>query len=429
MRAQDCKPHRGSLLLRARAVAPISRPPVHNGAVWIRGCRIRAVGSWNHVSRDAPASARVFDLGNCTIMPGLVNSHAHLDYTDMAGQFLPPCSFTDWIKLITEAKSSWTQNDFRTSWLKGARMLLESGATTVADIEAIPDLLPEVWHSTPLRIVSFVEMTGVRSRLDPETMVANTVARAMALLDGRNGIGLSPHAPYSTTPALLRLSAEAARSRGWLLATHVAESVEEHEMFRNTRGPMFDWLSRNGRDMSDCGGCSPVGILKRLGVLGPGLLAIHANCVDSADIGLLARHHASVVHCPRSHAYFRHPPFAYERMRRAGIRVCLGTDSLATVLKSRQQGFRLDLFEEMREFANAFQSAHPRQILRLATVHPAAALGFAGCVGRLENGCLADLVAVPFDGDGRRPEETILAHTGPVCASMIGGFWAIPPPR
>jgi hypothetical protein len=103
----------------------------------------------------------------------------------MGGQLPAPKTFLDWIPLITAAKSSWSYSDYAASWLNGAHMLLKSGTTTVADIEAMPDLLPEVWDATPLRVFSFLEMTGIRAKRDPaEIHAQNGVAGARAQPDG-----------------------------------------------------------------------------------------------------------------------------------------------------------------------------------------------------------------------------------------------------
>ena len=96
-------------------------------------------------------SRKVADLGEAVLMPGLVNAHCHLDYTHMAGQFTPPRHFSDWLKLITSTKAGWNVSEYKASWLTGARMLLQSGTTTVGDIEAVPELLPAVWEATPPR--------------------------------------------------------------------------------------------------------------------------------------------------------------------------------------------------------------------------------------------------------------------------------------
>ena len=97
---------------------------------------------------------------------------------------------------------------------------------------------------------------------------------------------------------------------------------------------MFDWLKRNERDNSDCGLGSPVKHFARHKMLGENLIAVHVNLLAHGDARLLGRHHVHVVHCPRSHAYFRHPPFLRERLANAGVNICLGTDSLATTRKT-----------------------------------------------------------------------------------------------
>ncbi len=411
------------MILRARVVVPVRQKPIPDGAVLIRGGRVAAVGPW----RDFSASRRsVVDLGESALLPGLVNAHCHLDYTDMAGLFLPPKVFTDWLKLMNATKAAWTLDDYRRSWRRGAAMLLRTGTTTVGDIEAFPDLLPAAWKATPLRVLSFIEMIGLGRRPAPEILRA-TLARLHALRGARWRPGLSPHAPYTTLPQLLRLSAATARRLHRRLAVHVAESALEFEMFTRRHGEMFDWLQRSGRDVSDCGRGTPVQHLERCGVLAPNLLAIHANYLEPKDIALLGRARVSVAHCPRSHFYFRHQPFPLRPLRRAKVNICLGTDSLASVWKRPRQTVELNLFDEMRALAERDAAPPPREILRMATIYGARGLGLEGQVGEITPRALADLIVLPFSGKPARVHDAILEHRGPVAASMIGGRWAIPP--
>ncbi len=367
------------------------------------------------------------DLGEAVIMPGLVNAHCHLDYTDMAGHFPPPKVFTDWLKVITETKAGWDYADYVKSWLNGARMLVRTGTTTVADIEAVPELLPEVRRQTRLRVFSFLEMIGMKRQRQPEAIVRDAVRHTEALKLRCGGVGLSPHAPYSTVPELLRLSAQTARRRKWRLTTHLAESALEFEMFTRSRGHMFDWLRRSGRDMSDCGLGSPVRHLERCGALNGNLLAAHANYLAKGDAALLARRRVHVVHCPRCHFYFRHDPFPLHRLLKAGVNICLGTDSLASVYKARRQHVELNLFEEMRALARKEPSLSARQIVRMATLNGARALGLAGQAGELAEGAFADLVALPFSGKVADIYDGVLHHPGDVATSLIDGQWAIAP--
>src|SRR5208283_4249567 len=141
-----------------------------------------------------------------------------------------------------------------------------------------------------------------------------------------------------------------ARQTNWRVTMHVAESEDEFEMFARRRGPMFDWLERQ-RGTEDCGRGTPLAQVERCGLLGENFLAVHANYLLDSDIQALARSGASVVHCPRSHAYFQHQRFPCEELAAAGVNVCLGTDSLASVSLAWRQKPELNLLAERRQFA------------------------------------------------------------------------------
>jgi len=417
------------MILRARVVVPVSQPPIENGAVVISRNRIQRIGAWNDFIRHPPPATRheIVDLGDVMLLPGLVNAHCHLDYTDMAGLLPPRKTFTDWIHLMLSAKAQWGYAEYARSWLNGARMLLQTGTTTVADIETVPDLLPEMWKATPLRVISFLEMTGIRARREPRAVLREAVEKIESLAHPRCRAALSPHAPYSTLPELLRLSAREARQRKLPLTTHVAESEQEFEMFVHATGAMYAWLKRNERDMSDCGLGTPVQHLARNGALGKNLLAIHANYLGPKDAALLAGRKVNVVHCPRSHFYFKHRPFPLARLLKAGVNIGLGTDSLATVYKTPREKPELNLFEEMRAFAAALPGVSPKRILQMATVNGARALGQAGRIGELSTGACADVIAIPFTGKKADVFEAAVNSPGHVHVSIIGGEWAIGP--
>jgi cytosine/adenosine deaminase-related metal-dependent hydrolase len=414
------------ILLRASAVLPISRPPVRDGVVAVSGGRIARVAAWRSLS--ATDKRRVLDLGPSVLLPGLVNAHCHLDYTDMAGEFLPPRCFIDWLKTITEAKAGWTHEDFARSWTNGAEMLCRTGTTLVGDIEAVPQVLQAARKTTPLRVVSMFEMIGIKPGRSPGAILTEALGWCERLRAAPHRCGLSPHAPYSTTPGLLETSASTARRRRLPVAIHVAESAAEYEMFAQGRGEMFDWLRRSGRDMSDCGGLTPVEHLDRCGALNHRVIAVHANYLGHSDPTLLARRGASVAHCPRSHLYFQHARFKYRELEHAGVNVCLGTDSLASVKKERRATIELNLFEEMRAARAAEPGLSAKKALQMATINGARALGFAGRAGEISPGGLADLIAVPLQGGLEDAYESVLSHHGPVSAMMIAGRWVQAPP-
>jgi cytosine/adenosine deaminase-related metal-dependent hydrolase len=409
--------------LRARVVLPVRQPPVPNGAILVSGDRIAWCGPWD--ARPS-SSAPVVDLGEQVLLPGLINAHCHLDYTAMAEALSPPRTFTDWIKGLVALKNAWTVAEFAASWQRGAGMLLRSGTTTVADVEAMAELLPTVWGTTPLRVISFRELIHLKPGPPAREMVEAAVTHLAGLPEGEGRVALSPHATYSTTTDLLESAADAGRRRKWRLMTHVAESEEEFEMFMYRHGTMFDWL-KGQREMGDCGLGSPVQHLERCGYLEPNLIAVHVNHLWRHDAGLLGRNGVSVVHCPRSHDYFRHLKFPREELERAGVNICLGTDSLASTRKVGHEPLALDMFAEMRGVLAVSPALAPETILRMATMNAAQALGRADDLGWLGEGALADAVAVPYHGSEKDAAAAVLQHRAPVAASMIGGRWALAP--
>ncbi len=404
------------MLLRARIVVPVSQPPIADGFVRVEGNRIARVGAW----ADVEAGPDAQDLGEVILLPGLVNAHGHLDYTDFAGAIPAPQSFTDWIDAIVDLKADVDAAAHRASWLHGASQCLRHGTTTLGNIETRREKLPDLWAATRLRMVSFLELIVLREQSDASQAVTEAVEWINTHSPPRGRVGLSPHAPYTTKPDLL----QACAATGLPLAMHLAESIEEDAMFREGRGPLFDRIAKAGRVMDDCGGVSPVAHAHRHGVLREGALAIHGNYLDDADIELLAKSRVSLVHCPRSHDYFSHAPFQAASLRSAGVNLCLGTDSLATV---RDADAELSLFDELRVHYAACPDLALESLLSCVTVNPARALGMAGQVGELSDGAFADLMTVPYAGPVESALDVVLQHAGPVRDVMVDGNWEIHP--
>ena len=396
---------------------------MENGAVVVSGT---ASGPSALAGFAAAGTGENSDLGDVILLPGLINAHCHLDYTGMAGMLPPPKTFTDWIPLIMAARAGWDCSDYGRSWLNGARMLVCSGTTTVADIETVPDLLPEVWNATPLRVFSFLEMTGIRARRDRNRFCTRRLKKSIHSPSALLRL-LSPHAPYSTVPELLDLSA--ARRPGTRLAVvHPRRGIRNRNWTcsMSACGEMFRWMRRNARDMSDCGLGSPVRHLARHGMLGGNLLAIHVNCLARGDAALLGQHHVHVVHCPRSHDYFRHPPFAQTagqrrrqplpRHRQPGHR----PQNQET--KPRTQHVRRNARAggQRSETAAGGNSAWPRSTARARWAVPARSGSFRKMPWRIS-------LPSPPARKPATPAEAVLAHDGPVSASMIDGDWVIPP--
>ncbi len=370
-------------------------PPIDDGAVAVDGERIVQVGRWPEVS-----GPEVVDLGEVVLLPGLINAHCHLDFTALRGAIAPQDSFAGWIRQINARRRELTEEDFLASIAAGFTEAQRWGTTTIANIESLPQLLSRMPPS-PLRTWWFLELIDVRSDATPEELVGT----AMTLGKHAERLGLSPHAPYTASSRLSQLAA----AQGVPLTMHVAESQEEMEMFRDGRGPLFDLLQSLGRPMDDCGkGKTPLATMFARQTLDDRWLIVHLNELSEDDFARLARApRFHIAHCARSSRYFGHRPFQLERLRTLGFNICLGTDSLAS-------NDSLSLFSEMRAVRDVHSTLRPREILEMATVNGARALGQGDAIGRLAPGCFADFIALPVRGSGDEVYEQIIDWSEPV---------------
>jgi aminodeoxyfutalosine deaminase len=372
------------MLYLADVVLPMTSAPISHGAVRVEGSEIVAVGP---ASELVPQPGEpVTNLGASSLLPGLINAHCHLDFTRFKGAISSRHSFTEWIKNINGLRRSFSSEDYIGSIADGFDLLAEGGTTTVANIESFPELLPRL-PVPPLRTWWFLELIDVRSRINEDETLLGALSFFESHPEWLGGFGLSPHAPYTASIDLYRLARSCGERYGMLATTHIAESVEEHEMFSHGRGPLHDFLATLGRDNSDCGQGSALSHLVEHGVIGPSWIIAHLNYLQDYDYDLVAQSAASVVHCPKCHTYFGHAPFPMKALRKYGVNVCLGTDSLAS-------NNTLDMRAEMRE-AQALHGLGDREVLEMVLLNGAKALGQSGKIGQLTPGSLADLVAFP----------------------------------
>lgn len=396
--------------LRSKVVLPMSSVAIEDGAVLVDGNRIVSVGRWSDLQ-----SPDAIDLGESILMPGLINAHCHLDYTCMRGAILPPGSFASWISRINDIKRTLTDDDYLASVQLGLDESLRAGTTSIFNIESFPEILLKLKRPV-LRVWWFLELLDIRSRIGTEDLIAGALSLLDQPKDWLGGPGLSPHAPFTTSLALYRLAAECAALRQVPVMTHLAETQEEFDFFVHGSGPLYEFLHKLGRDMSDVDSQSPVAKLFQDGVLPSGAILTHMNTLSESDWELLTARHSdfSVVHCPRCHSYFARPDFPIQRFLEAGINLCLGTDSLAS-------NWSLDLFAEMRHLIERHPTLQPEAVLRMVTLAPAAAIGQTGFLGELSTGAHADLIALPITGDTEDPYGDVIQAKLPPHWVMVDG--------
>ena len=371
------------LRIRAQFVHPVTAPPIEDGAVLVddRGT-IAAVGP-NLVVPTRPG-ARQLEFPDARLLPGLVNTHTHLELTHLAGKNAER-EFAGWIRTLRALKDATTPEEFSRSAEQGVRDAWAAGVTCVADtgstgapLEALARLggrgiyYQEVFGPDPAQCAaSMAELDRALARLSP-------------LASSPLSLGVSPHAPYTVSEPLYRAVADLARRERWPLAMHLAESRAETELVRDGSGPFADALRARGFAVR-AQHCSPVQYLLRLGVLqrATGWLCIHGVQVDGPDIDVLRDAGVAVAHCPRSNRVHGHGTAPLAAFRRAGLPVGLGTDSVVSVGDS-------SLLAEATAAALDGEDA-----LRMLTIEGARALGLEREIGSLEVGKQADLALFP----------------------------------
>jgi len=385
------------MLLRAGWVVPVDRPPLRDAAVAVEDGRVRWVGA----ASEAPAG-EVRDLGPGVLLPGLVNAHCHLELSHLAGRLGEAQGFVDWVERLVTTRPQDPPETVRRLAAAGIQDLEDTGTVAVGDVtNALAHL--DLLGDSSLRARVFYELIGWDPAAADQVLDAAHARLGSLNLPDTVTVSLAAHAPHSVSSALLRAIVET----GGASALHLAESPHERR-FLHGRDPEWSaFLARRGLGHVPFvpPHLSPVGYLDRLGVLHPGLVAAHAVQVDEGDCAVLAARGVAVVLCPRSNQALDVGLAPVPELRAAGVRLSMGTDSLASVPS-------LDLWEDVLALHRAFPSLEPEWLVRTATQGGAEALGFSD-LGRIAPGAeaafafteappsLADPLAFLLSGEAR----------------------------
>ena len=404
------------LAYRARWVVPIAGRPLAGGCVTVRGARIAAVGI------SPPDDAPVVDLGDVALLPGFVNPHTHLEFSDLAQPLgRAGMNFAAWIALVTASRGS-AEHPRPTPAESIALGLAESraaGVTTIGDIATAGWQLGE-YDAEVTDVTAFAEVITLSA-----LRFADALDRVRNHLDdaatqGRWRGAICPHAPYTVHPELFAKLVDLGIERNATVAFHLAESIDELELMRDSAGPLAEYLSARGFWIPGAipRGTRPLDYLRML-ARATRALVIHGNLLADEEIRFVAanRNRMSVVYCPRTHAYFDHPAHPLPKLLAAGTRVALGTDG-------RVSNPDLNLLTDARHVAREFPSISPADVLAMITLNAAEALGLAAEVGSLKVGKRADLAVLALTADSTTdPCEAILGSDYAVVRTMQAGAW------
>jgi cytosine/adenosine deaminase-related metal-dependent hydrolase len=389
--------------VHARWVLPMATPPLVGGWVDVDAVQREIVAIGAAGTRYSTAPDHTLDLGNAAILPGLVNAHTHLELSHLAGAVLPAANFVAWVRAMLGVRfgAPTTVGDVVEAVTRAIAEAEASGTVAVGDIGNTESAIPALLESS-LAGVHFTEALAFKAadagRVAGEAMLGARMVQARLLEHRCTRIvaSVAPHAPYSTSAALIqalsggmpaggsftyvpppkpaRRADQPEAAHEWsalpISSIHLAESPEEVEFLRTGTGPFRDLLTDLGAwdDTWAPPGLAPVPYLQRLGVLHERLLVVHGTQLTRPELDVLAGVGATLVLCARSNRWVGAgmPPVAAAFA--AGTRVAVGTDSLASVED-------LNLFAELAYLHQIAPEVPAGRLLEAATRGGARALG------------------------------------------------------
>jgi aminodeoxyfutalosine deaminase len=396
---------------RAAWLLPISQPPIRDA--WLRTDRGRIVAFGHSRPGDFTADDET-DLGEVAVLPGLVNAHTHLELSWMRGRMSDYDDFDAWIRRIIELKreAAGEAGTVATAIDAAIREARAFGTALVGDVSNT------FATSRPLRAhgmagVVFHELLGFRSE-DASTVMEEAAARVHAEPPSDTlRHSLAPHAPYSVSPALFGLIRAALQGNQFARSSvHLGESVAEVEFLRSGTGPCRSGLERMGKwdESWTIARCNPVEYLERMGLLDPRVLVVHGVQLGADELQRLAAKGVTLVTCPRGNIRTGAGTPPIEEFFDSGVRVAVGTDSLASVPD-------LNLFSELEAMRRLAPALPARAILESATINGARALGFEADFGTADSGKRDALITVQLDGHAPSVEEYLVSG---IDAAQIG---------
>ena len=383
-----------AFLIKPRWVVPVEPAGVvlEGHAVAVRDGRIEAILPPDSVSADQP----VFDLAEHVLIPGLVNAHTHAAMSLMRGMSddLP---LMRWLEdhIWPAEREHVSAAMVRDGTLLACAEMLRGGITCFNEMYFFPEAALEAAMAAGMRVALGIIVIDFPTAYASDP--ADYLRKGLALRDRQRdqplaSFCIAPHAPYTVSDATFRQVVKLAAELDLPVHLHLHETADEVERSVQQHG------------------VRPIERLRRLGVLGPGLIAVHAVHVDKAEIELLGSHACSVAHCPSSNLKLASGFAPVEALRKAGVNVCLGTDGAAS-------NNRLDLMQEMRTaallakaVARDAEALPEHAALRAATLAGAQALGLQKVIGSIEPGKAADLAAVALRGPELAPCYDPVSH-------------------
>lgn len=334
-------------------------------------------------------AAESVELRGMLLSPGLINMHGHAAMTLFRG-LADDLPLMTWLQEhIWPAEAKWVSEDFvRDGTRLAIAEQIKGGITCFSDMYFFPQVACEAIHESGMR--AQVTLPIMNFPVPGARTADEAIRRGLELFDDlklheRIKVAFGPHAPYTVSDDKL--------ANVLMLADQLDACIHMH--VHETAGEVQEAIEKTGE--------RPLARLRRLGLLGPRFQSVHMTQIDEEDLENLVETNTHVIHCPESNLKLASGFCPVETLWQAGVNVAIGTDGAAS-------NNDLDLLGETRTaallakaVAGSATALDAHRALRMATLNGARALGLERCLGSLEVGKAADMVAFDMSGLAQQP--------------------------
>ncbi|MFI3248249.1 MAG: amidohydrolase [Rikenellaceae bacterium] len=350
--------------------------------------------------------AQIIECQGKIIMPGLINTHCHVAMTLMRN-YADDMELMEWLtKHIWPFEAKLTDEDIAAGTRLGVAEMLMGGTTTFVDM-----------YWSEYKIAEVVKQMGIRAMLTESVLDGREELfvrdmdrlREVAAESSRVKVGVGPHAPYTCSPATLQLAVEYGAKHGLPVTIHLSETTNERPMIEERYG------------------CSPLEYIDKHGALSSSTILAHSIYLTEGEIQSIAQSGASVAHNAQSNMKLASGVAPITKMSKCGVNCTIATDGASS-------NNDLDMWEEMRTtqfLQRAVQldalALPAYEILRMATLNGARAVGMEGELGIIKEGALADIITVDCSAPHMRPRHNLIsalvycAKAHDVCDVVVDG--------
>jgi aminodeoxyfutalosine deaminase len=338
---------------------------------------------------EVPVGEEIKEL----ILPSFLNLHCHLELGFLRGKLDKKQSFPEWVGQLRKYSEHRELEDYKYSVFQGVKDSLASGVSTILDVGNSKANLKFAKYS-PIRIFSSLELIGLDpTKLEGLVQKSKSTMKSFAVgTDSKSSVGVSAHAPFSCSAELIEYVNQNNQNSEFPNTIHLSESLEEKQVFDSGEGKLAGFLSFIYPDWQFKHSSSTrfensIDYMFENDLIQKGSVLVHVNHSNDSQLRKLKDLDCTIVHCPASREFFGHKEPDFLAWKKAGLNICLGTDSLAS-------NESLNMWKELKLlFSNSEYSF--KEVFEMATINGAKALNKIE-FGVLEKNAFCDFQKVSF---------------------------------